>query len=201
MLRKLSIVSAAAVVLCLSGCGKKANNPEADNLAMADANAAMADANAAMTDANASTPAAAPMSAQDFANAATSTDAFEIAEGKLALSKSANVDVKAFATKMIAAHTESTAKVKKAAAAAIPAVIPDATLAPAQQAKVDALGKLSGDAFDKQYAVDQIDAHTTALAAMQGYAAAGTVASLKAVAGEIAPVVQTHLDMANKLPQ
>ncbi|WP_436425917.1 DUF4142 domain-containing protein [Enterococcus faecium] len=36
-------------------------------------------------------------------------------------------------------------------------------------------------------------AHARALALHRGYAANGTAAPLKAVAGKIAPVVQTHL--------
>ena len=102
---------------------------------------------------------------------------------------------------MIKAHTDSTAKIKKAAGEASPAITPDPTLTAEQQGKLDALGKLSGDDLDKQYATDQVAAHEMALATMQGYAESGDVPSLKTAAGEIAPIVQGHLDMAKALPK
>ena len=141
------------------------------------------------------------MRLRDCENAAASTDAFEIAEAKLAEAKGSSSDVKGFAAKMIKAHTESTAKIKAAAHSAIPAITPDPMLTSDQQTKLDALGKLTGDAFDKQYAADQVAAHEKALEVMQGYAANGNVSSLKSAAAEIAPAVQSHLDMAKKLPQ
>ena len=73
-------------------------------------------------------------------------------------------------------------------------------MTPDQKSKLDTLGKLAGDDFDKQYGTDQADAHHMALAAMQGYAASGDVPSLKTAAGEIAPIVSSHLDMIKKLP-
>lgn len=195
--RNLALISTAALALALAGCGKKAENPESVNMALANAEAAMAEANAAAPMAP-GIPAV-PIATQAFVDAAASGDAFEIAESRLALTRSGNADVKAFASKMIAAHTESTARMEKAAATAMPAIIPDAALTPAQRTKVDALGTLSGAAFDKRYAADQVEAHRNALAAMRHYAADGTVPALKTLAGELAPVVQSHLDMAGKL--
>ena len=209
MYRSLALVSVAALSMSLAGCHKKAApEPASDSSAMnattADTstdNATAADGN--MADANMSAsaaPAAAPMTGQAFANAAAASDAFEIASSKLAETKGKSKDVKSFAAEMIKDHTESTAKIKKAAAAASPAIKPDPTLSTGQQAMLAALGKLSGDDFDKQFATDQVDGHHMALAAMQGYAASGDVPSLKAAAGEIAPIVSGHLDMAKKLP-
>ncbi|HWU73844.1 MAG TPA: DUF4142 domain-containing protein [Sphingomonas sp.] len=136
---------------------------------------------------------------QEFADKAAKSDAFEIAAAKLAKTNAESADVKKFATTMIDAHTGSTAKIKAAAAKATPAIKPDPTLTGDLQSKLDDLGKLKGADFDKAYIDGQVSAHEDALSLMKGYAANGDTPSLKATAGEIAPVVQKHLDMAKAL--
>lgn len=136
---------------------------------------------------------------QEFADKAAKSDAFEIAAAKLAKTNAESADVKKFAATMIDAHTGSTAKIKAAAAKATPAIKPDPTLTSDLQSKLDDLGKLKGADFDKAYIDGQVSAHEDALSLMKGYAANGDTPSLKATAGEIAPVVQRHLDMAKAL--
>jgi putative membrane protein len=138
-------------------------------------------------------------SAQEFVDRAAKSDAFEIAAAKLAETNASSADVKAFAKKMIAAHTDSTLKIKKAAEGAAPAITPDATLSDDQKGKLDDLRKLKGADFDKAYASGQVDAHEDALSLMRTYADKGEAPTLKAAAGEIAPVVSGHLDMAKAL--
>ncbi len=192
MRKGFTLVSIAALALSLAACGKKPTDTTATENAMVenamDNSADMAAAPAAMT-------------GQDFADTAAKSDAFEIAEGKLASTKGKDKAVVTFAKTMVKGHTDSTAKLKAAASSATPAITPDPTLKPDQQAKVDALGKLSGDAFDKQYATDQVAAHEEALSGLQTYSTTGDVASLKTWATNTAPVVSGHLDMAKKLPQ
>ena len=202
MSHRLALIPLAALSLGLAGCGPKASQEAAADNAVAASDSSVAANDTAIADANSAAPAAAApaMTGQEFANAAAAGDAFEIAEAKLAATKGKDASVKDFAATMIKAHTDSTAKIKKAAAEATPKITPDPTMTPDQKSKLDALGKLAGDDFDKQYAADQADAHHTALAAMEGYAASGDVPSLKATAGEIAPIVSSHLDMIKKLP-
>ena len=100
---------------------------------------------------------------------------------------------------MVAAHTESTAKIKAAAKAASPAITPDATLTKDQAEDLAELKTLKGAAFDKEYIDGQVDAHEDALDLMRKYAADGNVVSLKQAAGEIAPVVEKHLSSARAL--
>lgn len=138
-------------------------------------------------------------SPQEFVNRAAKSDAFEIAAAKLAAKNAASADVKAFAAEMIKAHTDSTAKVKAAASAAQPAITPDATLTAEENEDLVKLGRLTGAKFDEDYMDGQVDAHEKALSLMRSYASGGEVASLKAVAGEIAPVVESHLTMARDL--
>ena len=64
---------------------------------------------------------------------------------------------------------------------------------------IDALKPLKGKDFDKAYIDGQVSAHEDALSLMKGYADKGDTPSLKTAAGEIAPVVQKHLDMVKAL--
>ncbi len=192
-------ITTAALVLSLTACGPKTNQAAssagngADNAMDAISNAT---SNVVVATREAVTP---TPTGQEFANKAAKSDAFEIATAELAAHHAATADVKSFAKKMIAAHTESTAKVKAAANKAEPAITPDPTLTSDQNDKLADLGKLNGTDFDKKYISGQIDAHKDALVLMQGYAKDGDVPSLKTAAGEIAPIVQKHLDMAKAL--
>lgn len=190
---------ALSLVLGLAACGSRTEQAASTVVnetgdAMTDVGNATANAMDATADALNPTP-----SGQTFADTAAKSDAFEIAAAKLAKANSDSADVKKFAATMIDAHTGSTAKIKAAAAKAIPAIKPDATLASDQQSKLDDLGKLKGADFDKAYVDGQISAHEDALSLMKGYAGSGDSPSLKTAAGEIAPVVQKHLDMAKAL--
>ena len=135
----------------------------------------------------------------DFVNTAAKSDAFEIAAAKLAVKNASSPAVKAFAEQMIAAHTDSTAKIKAAAGRASPAITPDPTLTADQNEDLAELGRLTGAKFDEEYIDGQVDAHEEALALMRAFAADGADAGLKAVAAEIAPIVECHLRMAREL--
>ncbi|CAN5323894.1 hypothetical protein BH10PSE12_BH10PSE12_01620 [soil metagenome] len=182
-----TIAFAMATTLALAGCGKK-DTAETGNLASVNA------MNAAST-----APVVALSAGQTFANAAAASDAFEVASSTLALTASSSASVKKFAQMMIDAHTKSTAKLKTAAAAASPAVVPDPSLNPDQQTKLDALKAATGSAFDQAYAADQVAGHQQTLDALKAYAAAGDVATLKSFATELVPTVTAHLNMAKGL--
>lgn len=143
-------------------------------------------------------PPATPDPGQAFANKAAASDAFEIATSQLALEKAQSAEIKKFASHMIEAHTESTSKLK-AAAAASPGVTPEPALTAEQQSKLESLRSLSGVEFDIAYIAEQRAAHEMTLAALQDYAAKGDVAALKAFAAEMVPVVAEHVKMANSL--
>jgi putative membrane protein len=136
---------------------------------------------------------------QIFANNAAASDAFEVASSNLAATKAHSAAVKAFAKQMVKAHTESTAKLKTAAAAASPAIAPDPALTPDQQQSLDALNALDGAPFDTAYAAAQTQAHEKTLAALKDYAATGDVPSLKSFAAGLVPTVTAHLNMAKSL--
>ena len=191
-----SILAPLALAAALSACGSRTDATVTTTIdATATPNDRLIAAPPQETGMMAATP-----SAQQFADLAAKSDAFEIAAAKLAQTNGASAAVKAFATRMIAAHTESTAKIKAAAAAASPAITPDATLAGTDYPTGWPIsGKLTGADFDKAYVAGQIDAHNQALSLLQLYATGGTDPSLKAAAGGIIPVVKEHLVMVRAL--
>lgn len=198
-MKYLASIATTALALSLAACGPKTeqatdNAVNATGEAMTDLGNATSNAIDAAGDALQPTP-----SGQTFADTAAKSDAFEIAAAKLAKTDASSPKVKAFADDMIKAHTSSTAKIKAAAAKASPAITPDATLTGEQNDDLAELGKLKGADFDKAYIDGQIDAHDDALELMENFAKDGEVPSLKAAAGEIAPVVKGHLDMAKAL--
>ena len=134
-----------------------------------------------------------------FATEAAQSDMYEVAAGKIAQERSANADVKAFAAKMVAAHTKTSDKLKSLLIDAKSDITPPATLDDRHQGMIDELRGAKDADFDGRYIAQQIDAHKEALILMQGYAKDGDVASVKKFAGKTAPVVQEHLNMAEHL--
>lgn len=193
MNRFVGAISALTLAGALAACGQ--TSPNADNMAAIDnANTA----NVAELPANdlGANPTAA-VSGQQFADMAAASDMFEIQSSRLALDKSKSDAVKTFARQMIDAHTQSSAKLKVAAAAATPPIKPAEQMPADKQAKLDALGAAAD--FDAAYIRDQTAAHEEALSMLQNYAAGGDAPSLKAFAAETAPIVSHHLEMARGL--
>jgi putative membrane protein len=178
--------------LVLAACGPKATTTNTVDTA-ATTNDTMATNDTAMVTAPSAT------SAQGFANAAAASDAFEIESSKLAATKASSAKVKAFAAQMIAAHTKSTAKLKATAATLSPAITPDPTLAPDQQAMLDSLHAVDGAAFDTTYKTNQTAAHQATLDKLKAYAANGEEPKFKEIATGLIPTVTAHLNMAKSL--
>lgn len=175
------------MTIALAACGqKKETQPDG---ASADLNA-----NGAM---EAQVPAVSL--GQQFANSAAASDAFEIATSKLAQATSKSASVKAFASKMVDAHTQSTEKLKATAGGLSPPVIPDPTLTAEQQQIVDSLKMKTGADFDAAYIRAQVDGHQQTLDALKAYVASGDLPALKDLASSLVPTVTAHLNMAKGL--
>jgi putative membrane protein len=145
------------------------------------------------------TPAlAAPaMTGKQFIAKAGASDLWERKEAAI-MANSTNGDVSAFAKQMTIDHTKSTDMVKAAAKAdhimAAPPMMSDK-----QKTDLAALSASKGAARDSLYVTQQKTAHADALDLMQGYSTSGRAMHLKETAGKIAPVVQSHIDMLNKM--
>ena len=134
-----------------------------------------------------------------FAAQAGASNYYEIATSQLALTKSQNPDVKAFAQKMIDDHTKAAADL--AAAASTQGIAPPAAPDTKQQGDINRMNGLAGGAFDSAYGAAQAKAHADAIALFQGYSSTGPVGALKDFAFKALPTLQMHSDMAKKLPR
>jgi putative membrane protein len=138
-------------------------------------------------------------SLQGFVTAAAISDMYEVEAGKIAEQRSSNPEVKAFAEKMVQAHTETTAKLKSILAGMKNAPAAPAHLDNRRQGLIDNLRGASAADFDARYMSQQVDAHKEALSLMKGYAKDGDNPAVKRFAADTAPKVQDHLNMAEPL--
>ncbi|HEY9316686.1 MULTISPECIES: DUF4142 domain-containing protein [Achromobacter] len=150
---------------------------------------------------------AAPMAAEskldgndrDFLENAAQAGHMEVEGSKLALEKSRNAEVKAFAQKMVDDHGKAgqqlaaLAKKKGYDAPTEPSLV--------QQAKLKTLG-LRDDGFDKAYAESiGVSAHEDAVKLFQQAANEAKDPEVKQFATETLPTLEQHLQMAKTLDQ
>ena len=187
----------AGAVALMAGCHKtpaasdsSAASAAPDSTAVAAASSAPISPSGAVT----ATPAA-----PDFVQTAAVSDMFEIESSKLALKRSSNPQVQAFARMMIKDHTESTAKLKAAIASSGQSLTPPASLPEDKQTALNDLANADAKAFDKAYLDAQVDGHTKALSLLTNYGANGDTPALRQFATTVVPTVQHHLDHAKAL--
>jgi putative membrane protein len=134
-----------------------------------------------------------------FVATAPAANAFEIASSKLALEKSTNPAVRAFAEKMITDHTMIGEHFVAAFGQANTGLTPPDGLGPELGAIMDKLKGESGAAFDAAYVAAQTQGHQAAVGLFAGYAKGGDNAVLKAFAAETLPMIEMHLEMCYAL--
>ncbi len=194
-MKKSALILMSATAYILAGCHKASDTAATSTTTTTTVSDNASDVAAAPD--NATLPASS--GGQAFANGAAASDAFEIASSKLAVDSGSSATVKKFAAQMIAAHTESTAKLKGIASSLRPAITPDPALDSDQQAKLDELKTKKGADFDTTYVADQVAAHEQALTKLQDYSTGGDVPELKQFAAGLAPKVAAHLNMAKSI--
>lgn len=134
-----------------------------------------------------------------FIAAAATSDMYEVAAGKIAEQRAESPRVRAFAEKMVKAHTETADKLKGIIADNNINATPPAHVDDRRQGMLDDLrGARAGD-FDHRYIAQQIAAHKEADILMQGYAKDGDNPAIRDFAAATDRVVKMHLDMAQKL--
>jgi putative membrane protein len=139
--------------------------------------------------------------ASDFVQAAAVSDMFEIQSSKLALEKSKNAHIKAFARRMIKDHTASTNKLKSTLKTAKIDAAPPSALDDQHQQMLTQLQGLSEPDFDRTYAQMQLKGHQDAVQLLTDYSEHGDNAALKRFAKSILPTVKDHLMHAEKIDQ
>jgi putative membrane protein len=136
---------------------------------------------------------ASQMDPANYAQTAGMSDLFEVEAGKVAAKRGLSGEVRRFATMMVRDHTASTAKIRSAIAASnLPIKLPT-TLDPEHQDQLAALKTARRPDFDRLYVDGQVEGHQQALKLQQSYSDSGSDPNLKAVASELAPIVQHHL--------
>lgn len=138
------------------------------------------------------------MTPTDYVKTAGASDLYERQSAQIVLQTTTNADVRAFADMMLSAHAQSTADVKAAAMKSKVAVTPP-MLMPLQAEMIAQLDDETGPARDAAYIAQQKAAHNQALNVQKAYAMEGTAPALKAAAGKIVPVVQSHIAMLMKM--
>lgn len=134
-----------------------------------------------------------------FVATAPAANAFEIASSKLALEKSQNPAVRAFAEKMITDHTMIGEHFVAAFGQANTGLTPPDGLGPDLDAVMARLQSESGAAFDTAYVAAQTQGHQAAVGLFAGYAKGGDNAVLKAFAADTLPMIEMHLEMCYAL--
>lgn len=142
----------------------------------------------------AAVPAVAASRDATFAMQAAQGGLAEVQMGKLALSKSKNATVRAFAQHMVTDHSAANAKlaaIMRSEGMTVPAA-PDAK----SQATLTRLQGLSGRAFNRAYMNGQVHAHRQMQILMQSEANAGKDPRMVAFAKTTLSAVDEHLAMA-----
>ena len=131
---------------------------------------------------------------KDFIMEAACGGMAEVALGELAQQKGQSDAVKQFGKHMVEDHGKANNELKELAGRK--GVVVPAALKPKYQKVVDALAKLSGAEFDKQYMREMVKDHETDVAAFQKQADKGKDAELTSWARQTLPTLQDHLKMA-----
>lgn len=139
-----------------------------------------------------------PTQAMAYIRTAGESDLYEVTSSQIALQRTQNPELRAFATKLIDHHTMTTNATLTAAKAGRVAP-PPAVLGPQKRAMIEQLNAQTGMDFDRLYIRQQIPAHEEALALHTNYARAGDVASLRASATAAIPIVTSHLNEARAM--
>jgi len=137
--------------------------------------------------------------AEQFIGIAGVGDQFEIQSSQIALEKSQNAEIKAFAQMMITDHTAAAEKMAAVIGQANIPVVPPNNIDTAAAEKMEDIQTVTTDQFDQVYLRWQIQSHQVSVALFTNYAQNGDNEQLKQFAAEMLPALQAHADHALRL--
>jgi putative membrane protein len=185
MKSRFLILVAAALLVAAIGCKKTETT----------------DTYASATNTSTTTTAGAPTTISkedtDFATAAAQGNIAEISGGAAAAQKGTSPDVKAFGNRMVTDHGKALDELKQLATTKGITLPTDVNAD--QKAEADKLAKLSGKAFDKEYADAMVKDHEADAAEFEKASKNAQDPDLKAWAAKMLPVIQDHLKMAKEM--
>jgi len=139
-------------------------------------------------------------STKAFVETAAAANQFEIASSELALTKTKNPEIVAFANKMIQDHTQ----IGKDFVAAMNKANTGISIPPGLGADLDKimarLKSEDGTAFESDYIAVQTKGHQDAVGLFAGYAKGGDNPVMQAFAKNTLPTIEMHLRMCYALP-
>ena len=134
---------------------------------------------------------------QMFAEKAAIGGMTEVEAGKIALQKSSNEKVKAFAQQLVTDHSKAGEELK--AAASQEGITIPSTIDAEHQAALDHLQGLSGDQFDAAFKKHMVDDHRKDVAMFEKESTSGQT-PVDQFAAKTLPTLKKHLKMAEELP-
>lgn len=136
---------------------------------------------------------------ENFAKKAAQGGMAEVKLGQLAEEKSSNPEVRNFGRRMVQDHSKANNQLKDVTSKEnIP--VPN-EMDKSDQSTYDRLSKLSGDAFDREYARDMVKDHSKDVSEFQKEAKNGKDESIKNYAAQTVPTLQSHLEQARQMEQ
>lgn len=137
------------------------------------------------------------MTPTDFLTQAAESSMAEIQLASLALTRTQNPEVRAFAQQMIADHTKASDELKPIAAKKS-ATMP-LELNSAHKSLAGKLTKMSGAEFDREYVNAMVEDHERDVQLFQAQAGVGTDQEVKEFAAKTLPTLQSHLQMVREM--
>lgn len=133
---------------------------------------------------------------QGFLQAVFSDGLAEMARGRLAAQQGQAAAVLAYARRMVNDHARLSSEARQIARHLGEGLAQ--TVDAVQQKAMADLERLSGGDFDRHYLRTEIQAHEKALATAQQCADRGAGAQVRVFAGQVASLLQEHLDLARQ---
>ncbi len=142
---------------------------------------------------------AADQTAKDFVTKAMEGNMAEIELGRLAESQAQSQDVKGFARGMVNDHGK--ARDQLATIAKKESLTMGTKLSDADQKRMDQLKAMKGSQFDQAYMADMVKDHQDEVQSYQQAQKSITDPEIKAYIDQTLPILQSHLQSAQKLHQ
>jgi putative membrane protein len=134
-----------------------------------------------------------------FVGFAQAVNDFGVASGNLALARSGNENVRGYATRAIAEHTEAASELAKSRQEAGVSYAPDGSMGPATQTMLARLSQLQGPEFDAEFSRAQLVVQADAVDQYGAYSQNGRSGPLKRYAQRSFPKAQMFLEYARRL--
>src|SRR5262249_32890984 len=141
------------------------------------------------------------LKASSYVADSSQDDMFGVQSSKLALQKSGNPKVRAFAQHVLTDHAAFTKGLTQALTAAKVDAAPATSLDPQHQQFIDTLRASQGTDFDRKYLRMQLDAHQEALRTQVDYRLHGGNEKLQDFAADASAMVQRRLGELGRISQ